>query len=54
MIDTEIIVYKRRLERARTRQMIVKAFDAIQHLEWLRNVIVSTHRKGFNDIWIGM
>jgi hypothetical protein len=50
MIDTEIIVYKRRLERARTRPMTDKAIDAIQHLEWVRNIIVSTHRKGFNDI----
>jgi hypothetical protein len=50
MIDTEIIVYKRRLERARTRPLTDKAIDAIQHLEWIRNVIVSTHGKGFNDI----
>ena len=50
MIDTEIIVYKRRLERARTRPMTDKAIDAIQHLEWIRNVIVSIHRRGFNDI----
>ena len=47
MIDTEIILYKRRLGRARTRPMTDKAFDTIQHLEWLRNVLKSTHRNGF-------
>ena len=27
--------------------MTDKAFDTIQHLEWLRNVLKSTHRNGF-------
>jgi hypothetical protein len=52
MVDTEIIIYKRKLQRASTRPMTFKAFDAIQHLEWLRALLSSTHRRGFNDILI--
>jgi hypothetical protein len=48
MIDSEIIIYKEKLNHARTRPATDKAFDAIQHLEWLRNVLTSTHRSGFN------
>ena len=49
MIDSEIIDYKDKLHRARTRPMTDKAFDAIQHLEWLRNVLKSTHKNGFRE-----
>ena len=52
MVDTEIILYKRRLGRARTRPVTDKIFDAIQHLEWLRNLLTSTYRRGFNDILV--
>ena len=50
MIDNEIIIYKEKLNHARTRPATDKAFDAIQHLEWLRNVLKSTHRNGFTDM----
>lgn len=50
MIDNEIIIYKEKLNHARTRPATDKAFDAIQHLEWLRNVLNSTHRNGFTDV----
>ena len=50
MIDTEIIIYKTRLEKAKTRLITDKTYDAIQHLEWLRNLLASTHRSGFNEI----
>jgi hypothetical protein len=52
MVDTEIIIYKRKLQRASTRPMTFKVFDAIQHLEWLRTLLSSTRRRGFNDILI--
>ena len=50
MIDSEIIDYKDKLHRARTRPTTDKAFDTIQHLEWLRNVLKSTHRNGFTGM----
>ena len=51
MIDSEIIDFTREdLDRARTRPMTDKAFDTIQHLEWLRNVLKSTHRNGFTGM----
>ena len=50
MIDTEIILYRRKLSEAKTRSLTNKAFDAIEHLEWLRNIVSSTHRSGFNDL----
>ena len=52
MVDTEIIIYKRKLQRASTRPTTFKVFDTIQNLEWLRNLLTSTHRRGFNDILI--
>ena len=52
MIDTEIIIYKRRLEKARTGLLTDKTYDAIQHLQWLRSLLTSTHRKGFNEILV--
>ena len=50
MIDNEIILLQKKLDRARTRPMTDKAFDTIQHLEWLRNVLKSTHRNGFTGM----
>ena len=50
MIDTEIILYKRKLSQARTRTVTNKVFYAIGNLEWLRNIISTTHRSGFNDL----
>ena len=50
MIDSEIIIYKEKLNQASTRPATDKAFDTIQHLEWLRNVLKSTHRNGFRDM----
>ena len=49
MIDSEIIIYKNELDKARTRPITDKAFDAIQHLEWLKNLLKSTHRNGFKE-----
>jgi len=49
MIDSETIIYKNKLDKARTRPMSDKAFDAIQHLEWLKNMLKSTHRNGFTE-----
>ena len=46
MIDSEIIIYKDKLKRTRTRPATDKAFDSIHHLEWLRNVLSSTYRSG--------
>ena len=50
MIDTEIIFYKRKLSEAKTRTVTNKVFYAIEHLEWLRNIVSTTHRSGFNDL----
>jgi hypothetical protein len=36
MIDGEIIIYKNKLDKARTRPVTDKAFDAIQHLSGLK------------------
>jgi len=52
MIDTEIIVYKRRLEKSSTKLLADRTHDAIQHLQWLRSLLTSTHRKGFNEILV--
>ena len=49
MIDSEIIIFKNKLDKARTRPMTDKAFDAIQHLEWLKNLLKSTHKNGFRE-----
>jgi hypothetical protein len=50
MIDSEIIIYKEKLNHARTRPTTDKAFDAIQHLEWLRNMLKTTHSNGFREM----
>jgi hypothetical protein len=50
MIDSEIIIYKEKLNHARTRPVTDKAFDSIQHLEWLKILLKSTHRNGFTDM----
>ena len=49
MVDVEIIIYKDKLKRSKTRPATDKTFDAIQHLEWLRNLLKSTHKNGFID-----
>ena len=50
MIETEIIILKRRLDDAIIERQSDKLFDSLQHLEWLRKIVTTTHRKGFNDI----
>ena len=50
MIETEIIILKRRLDDAIIERQGVKLFDSLQHLERLRKIVTRTHRKGFNDI----
>jgi hypothetical protein len=50
MIDSEIIIYKNKLDKSRTRPVTDKAFDAIQHLEWLKNLLKSTHKNGFSNM----
>ena len=44
MIDSVIIIYENKLDKARTGPMTDKAFDAIRNLEWL-NLPKSTHRN---------
>ena len=50
MIDIEIIISKDKLDKARTNPITDKAFDAVQHLEWLRNVLKLTHTNGFREM----
>jgi len=36
MVDSKIIIYKNKLDKARTRPVTYRAFDVIRHLEWFK------------------
>ena len=50
MIDLKIEARKKELANALTKSQEETISDSIKSLEWLRKIVESTSRLGFNDI----